>query len=207
MSGKTIWKEQVDQALKTLIRNNILVTDLNSNTKVFLDKKNVIVRKPEDDFKIPSYPCISVYALYDRFSEIRYSHNPNIRVLSRDIERKRAEMEKPPKTYDLNYQIDFWALKQSHMNEMTMQWAVKFIPYYNLDLNDMSGSLCNVLMNAKKDGIRKQDLLDKQERIFHSFITYTIWAEVYDDNFELPIITDVVPRGNEVNTVRMEEQK
>lgn len=203
MPSHSIWKEQVDEALLIAIRNTISVTNFNTQSKTALGVNGVIVRNPEDDFKITTYPCISVYNLYDRFNAYRYTFNPDTKIFSRSFEQKKVSLSKSSKKYDLTYQIDFWSKKQVHMNEMTLQWLHKFTPLYNLNVNDLSGEPCNIMMMQRRsEGLKKQDLLDGSERIFHSFVTYDIWVEIDEEEIiNVPMVTNIETRGNEVNSI------
>jgi hypothetical protein len=187
----SIWKEQIDTALIELIRNTITVTDYILGEKVPINEKSVFIRKPEDDFQIAAYPSISVYSLYDIYSPER-SVVETGKVISRDAIKKRIEFEPPKRKFTLTYQIDFWALKQTHMNEMTLQWLSKFTRYHNFNLKDESGEACNILMLQKwGQGLRKEDLIQGSERIFHSFLTYDFWAEISGETRKMPMVTDV----------------
>jgi len=198
----SIWIEQVDTALLKLIRSSIKVTDFSTGNKVNLSENSAIVRKPEDDYKISTYPSISVYNLYDRYNTYRSYYEPYPKIVSRDYEEKKVTMQEAKKCFDLMYQIDFWSKTQTHMNEMTLQWLDKFYPYHNLEAEDVSGERRNVMM-LKKQGLGKADLLDGKERIFHSFITYNIAAEIDEqERYSQPMVTDIEIRSNEVNVLK-----
>jgi hypothetical protein len=188
----SIWKEQIDIALLNLIRNSITITNLAGGEKFSLDGDSVFIRKPENEFQITIYPGISIYSLYDTYNPERTIGSTR-EIVNRDYENKKITINPTRQKFTLTYQIDFWAKKQLHMNDMTLQWLTKFTRYYNLELQDMSGEACNILMLQRwGEGMKKEDLIDGKERIFHSFITYDFWAEIDQGSVELPMVTDMV---------------
>ena len=76
MYMSSIWKEEVEIGLINEIFNTVKVRNINGVLVPFEDKKKqVLIRKPEEDFKPEKYPCVSIYNTGDKFSTDRY--NPN----------------------------------------------------------------------------------------------------------------------------------
>lgn len=60
--SRSIWFEQVNKGLIAEILNTVKVMD-SSGALVSLPEKSVTVRKPEDEFKVEMFPCVSIYNL------------------------------------------------------------------------------------------------------------------------------------------------
>ena len=170
--SESVWFEQVDTALINYI--NGIVKLPNSNG--VLTPVPVKIRKPDDDFKVEEYPCITLYNLYSIRDEVRYF--PDKVVVERDYENHRLIEERGAIPYSLFYQFDFWSRKQSHMNDMTRMWLGHHPDRsFNLPVKDLSGNNRSsfVLM---VDDLRKIDSLEKTDRTFHSVLTYRVWVEI-----------------------------
>lgn len=174
----SVWFEEVDVALRQEILNTVKVKDPTTNEIKVLDPKSAIVRKPEEDFKIETFPCVSIYNLNYRHDPMRY--NPNPVIVSRDYDNGTAELEDPAIPFNLTYQIDFWSSYQSDMNLMTRTWLMKHHRQFNLEVVDSGGTPrnCNVIIQGSPV---KSDLMDKGERKFHTIITYHIWVELDEE--------------------------
>lgn len=72
-----------------------------------------------------SYPNIAVTRLDATFDQVRWSYTPWRKILySSDL--NLALESNFPLPYNFQYQFDFWALEQAHMNNFIEQWARKF---------------------------------------------------------------------------------
>ena len=173
----SIWKEEVDTGLINEIFNTVRVP----NSKGILvplssKEKQVLVRKPEEDFKPEKYPCVSIYNTGDNFSTDRY--NPNI--IKKHIEGNVLTYEEGAVPFDLIYNIDFWARYQTDMNSMTKEWLKNHFRQFNLLVTDDGGN--EVYVNCLRSGnARKSDLMSGGERLFHTIISYRIWVEIKDE--------------------------
>lgn len=170
--SETVWFEQVDTALLKHIRGIVKIANSFGDPTTIPVK----IRKPDEDFKIEEYPCITVYNLYSSRDEFRYY--PDMVVVEKDIENKKIIEEKGAIPYNLFYQIDFWSRSQSQMNEMTRQWLGHHPDKsFNLPVKDVSGNDRDCFVIVTED-LKKSDVLTSDNRIFHSFITYKIWVEI-----------------------------
>lgn len=172
VTSESVWFEQVDTALINYIRGIVKLPNSNG----VLTPVPVKVRKPDEDFKIEEYPCITLYNLYSVRDEVRYF--PDKVVVERDLENNRVVEEKSAIPYSLFYQIDFWSRQQSHMNDMTRLWLGHHPDKcFNLPVKDLSGNNREsfVLMT---DDLKKSDFLTDTKRTFHSVLTYKVWVEI-----------------------------
>ena len=173
----SIWKEEVDTGLINEIFNTVRVP----NSKGILvplssKEKQVLVRKPEEDFKPEKYPCVSIYNTGDNFSTDRYNHN----IIKKHIEGNVLTYEEGAVPFDLTYNIDFWARYQTDMNSMTKEWLKNHFRQFNLLVTDDGGN--EVYVNCLRSGnARKSDLMSGGERLFHTIISYRIWVEIKDE--------------------------
>ncbi len=186
IASESVWFEQVDEALKSYIQSIVKLKDKSGA----LTPIPVSVRKPDEDFKIETYPSITLYNLYSKRDEVRYY--PDSVVVSRDNATATLQEERGAIPYNLYYQIDFWAKLQTHMNEMTRLW-LSHNPdkYFNLPVKDMSGKDRNsfVLMT---DDLKKSDVINGTNRLFHSILTYKVWVELDERiSVQKPMIVDI----------------
>lgn len=170
--SESVWFEQVDTALIDYIKSIVKLP----NEDGVLTSVPVKVRKPDEDFKVEEYPCITLYNLYSRRDEVRYF--PDTVIVERIPETNRLIREKSAIPYSLYYQIDFWSRTQSEMNDMTRYWIGHHPDKcFNLNVRDVSGVRrdCFVL---KVDDLKKSDFLSDSTRTFQSTLTYRVWVEL-----------------------------
>lgn len=166
--SESVWFDEVDTAFLKFIKD--LYKD---------DELLVIVRKPEEDFKIESYPGISIYNLYSMLDRTRLGVDT---VISRDNNNHSLIVEKAAIPYNLFYQVDFWTLYQSDMNDLLLKWISNTGHDFNLPVIDKSGKerSCFVMM---VDDFKKSDFIKQSDRIYHSMMTYRIYVEI-DENVQ-----------------------
>lgn len=187
-----VWFEQVDAGLLEELKNTIRIKS--NGVTVTLPDNAFIIRKPEEDMKFETFPCVSIYNKSYKHDPVRYDPIPV--VVSEDKTNNRAELEDPAVPYNLSYQIDFWARYQTDMNEMTRTWLLKHFRSFNLSVVDDGGNerSCNVMVDGS---IIKSDLVQNKERLFHSIVNCTIWVELDDETrYNVPI---VINRGIETH--------
>ena len=182
-----VWYEQVDIALLKELQNTVRYRDKHG-ILVPLEDNALIVRKPEEEFKLETFPCVSIYNTTTTFDPMRYNSDP-IKV-GEDIDNSIAIMEDPAIPYKLLYQIDFWAKYQDDMNNMTMSWTTKHFRQFNLNVIDDGGTerSCNCLI---KTPLTKSDLVSGGERLFHTITSYEIWVELDSETrYNVNMVTD-----------------
>lgn len=186
LPSESVWFEQVDTALINHIRGIVKLPNANG----VLTPVPVKVRKPDEDFKIEEYPCISLYNLYSVRDNVRYY--PDMVVVGRDLENNQAILEKGAIPYTLFYQIDFWSRLQTDMNNMTRIWLGNHPDLsFNLPVKDVSGNDRDCLVMLA-DSLRKFDHLENEHRTFHSALTYKVWVELDERiQVEKPMISGI----------------
>lgn len=186
MPSESVWFEQVDEALIAYIQNIVKL----KNSNGVLSPVPVKIRKPDEDFKIETYPSITLYNLYSVRDEVRYYPEPV--VISRDEANATLIEEQSAIPYNLYYQIDFWARLQSHMNDMTRLWLGHNPDRcFNLPVKDLSGNDRSSFV-LLTDDLKKSDLLNGTDRTFHSMLTYRVWVELDEKiTVEKPMVVTV----------------
>lgn len=172
-----VWFEEVNTGLIKEIKDTVKIKNPNG-VLVALDDNAIIIRKPEEDFKIEVFPCVSIYNVDYRHDPLRY--NPAPVKVGQDVENKIIILEDPAVPFNLEYQLDFWSKYQSEMDCMTRTWLLKHFRQFNLKVIDDGGNErnCNCLCRR---GIVKSDLTLNGERLFHSIIKFQIWVELDDE--------------------------
>lgn len=182
-----VWFEEVNTGLLNELKNTIRYKN-SGGVLVALDEKAIVIRKPEEDFKFETFPCVSIYNRSYGIDPMRY--NPNPVVVGKDEDSKTLLLEDPAVAFDLDYQIDFWSKMQTDMDYMTRTWLLKHFRQFNLKVTDDGGveRTCNCLIKGK---VVKSDLVLNKERLFHSIINYQIWVELDDETrYNKPMVTD-----------------
>lgn len=172
-----VWFEEVNIGLLEEIKNTVRIKNSKGVLNALKDEA-LLIRKPEEDFKLEVFPCVSIYNLSYKHNPVRY--NPSPVIIEEDEENKVVVMEDPAVPFNLDYQIDFWAKYQEDMDCMTRTWLSKHFRQFNLKVVDDGGveRTCNCLIQGS---VVKSDLVLNGERLFHSIIKYQIWVELDDE--------------------------
>lgn len=180
-----VWFEEVNTGLVEEIKSTVKVRDAHG-VLTALGDDNIVIRKPEEDFKIEVFPSVSIYNVTYKHDPLRY--NPNPVVVSTDKEKKTMTLEDPAVAFNLTYQLDFWAKYQTDMDSMTRTWLLKHFRQFNLKVIDDGGTerSCNCIT---KGSIVKSDLVQNGDRLFHSIVNLQIWVEIDDETrYNMPMV-------------------
>lgn len=180
-----VWFEEVNTGLVEEIKSTVKVKDAHG-VLTALGDDNIVIRKPEEDFKIEVFPSVSIYNVTYKHDPLRY--NPNPVVVSTDKEKKTMTLEDPAVAFNLSYQLDFWAKYQTDMDSMTRTWLLKHFRQFNLKVIDDGGTerSCNCIT---KGSIVKSDLVQNGDRLFHSIVNLQIWVEIDDETrYNMPMV-------------------
>ena len=190
-----VWFEEVNIGLINEIKNTVRVRNANG-VLVALEDNQIIIRKPEEDFKLEVFPCVSIYNLSYGHDPIRY--NPSPVIVGDDKEKNALIMEESATPFNLLYQLDFWSRYQTDMDCMTKKWLMKHFRQFNLSVIDDGGTerSCNCLIQGKAT---KSDLVLEGERLFHTIIKYLIWVELDDETrYNKPKVDNVLISTKEI---------
>lgn len=184
--SSSVWYEQIDTGLINFISSIVTLKNDGVESPV-----PVRVRKADEDFKIENYPMVTIYNLFtSKRQEVRYQ--PFDVLVGYDPKTTKGILEKTAVPYSLYYQIDFWSVLQSDMNEMLAKWEYLVSRDFNLPVIDSGGELRYAHALQKGDSMKKIDKLNGTERVYHTAITYRIWAEL-DEGLqkECDVVTDI----------------
>lgn len=183
-----VWFEEVNRGLIDELKNSVKIKDSNGSL-VSLPDNAFVVRKPEKEFKFETFPCISIYNKDYKHDVLRYVEGEKV---VKQISGNKALIEDTAVPFNLSYQIDFWADYQSDMDCITRTWLMSHFRQFNLNVIDDGGNprSCNVLSQGS---IIKSDLMQGNNRLFHSILNYLIWVEIDD---EIGYNTDIVTKIN-----------
>lgn len=187
-----VWFEEVNSGLISEIHAHVKAR----NSKDVLaplyydietpEKNQIMVRKPEEDFKPEVFPCVSIYNKTYEHDWLRYDPIPVKLGLNKNA--KIIEMEETAVPFKLFYQIDFWARYQTDMDCMTRTWLLRHFRQFNLAVVDDGGvnRSCNVMQIGQ---VTKSDLVLNKERLFHSIANLEIWVELDDETrYNMPVV-------------------
>lgn len=169
-----VWFEEVNIGLINEIKDTVRIQDSNGFL-VALKDNAIMVRKPEEDFKLETFPCVSIYNLSYTHDPMRYNPQPS-KVVT-DIQNHIVTLEESSVPFNLTYQLDFWSEYQTDMDYMTKTWLKSHFRQFNLKVVDDGGTVryCNCLAQGS---IVKSDLVLNGERLYHSIIKLLIWVEL-----------------------------
>ena len=173
-----VWFEEVNIGLLKELHDTVRVKDANGVLVPLDREKALIVRKPEEDFKLEVFPSVSIYNLTYKLDPVRYNPSP-VRV-GEDKQNKTVTLEDPAVSFNLEYQIDLWSEYQTDMDIVTRRWLSNQFRQFNLNVIDDGGTerSCNCLTQGS---ITKSDLVLNGNRLFHSIIKLQIWVELDDE--------------------------
>ena len=179
-----VWFEEVNIGLINEIKNTVRIKNATGKL-VALEDNAIMVRKPEEDFKLETFPCVSIYNISYDFDPLRY--NPSPVVVVKDMENYFATLEDSAVPFNLSYQLDFWSKYQTDMDCMTRTWLNSHFHQFNLKVVDDGGTerTCNCLAQGS---VIKSDLVSEGERLYHSIIKLLIWVELDNEmSYNMPI--------------------
>ena len=190
----TILYESVDEGFVKEVLNNVKYISRDTGEPVSIQRDNIVLVKPEEDFKDEVYPSVHITHLFDAHDKNRY--NPNQLVVGRNYETNMAQMKDSPVPFSLFYQLDFYAKYQTDLNAMTSSWLKKHFRQFNLKVvdSDEDEVTINVMVN---ENMKSLDFLEGYERIYRKTISYHIWVELDDEIiYNVPMVKDVSVKTN-----------
>lgn len=188
--NSTVWYRQINEGLKTFIQSIVTLKDENG----IAVPVPVRIKKADEDFKKEDYPMITIYNLYtSKRDEKRYYPFKVLRGI--DVATAKGRLERPAVPYSLQYQIDFYSILQSDMDEMLAKWEFEVSRDFNLPVRDSGGTLRYAHALQTGSMLQKQDKLSDNNRVFNSSLTYSIWAELDEESEKsiegCDIVTDI----------------
>lgn len=150
----------------------------------------VIVRDPQRESKLTSYPCACVSNYNQLISKDRLDNLDKVVVKYKDTEKKQVLVDKVAKPYYLYYQVDFYAKFQTDIDEMTRMWLGNIDSHYVLEVRDTNNNkrYCNMVEQPYKHN-------RTDGNIYQRSYTYKVWVEL-DESIpvEVPTVQQVIIR-------------
>ena len=109
----TVWNREIFEGFMSLLH------------KIYGDKLPVHVKKPDEDFKVESYPCVILQVTNYKFSIDRW-YKYDEYMVARDTENFLGVVDKTPLPFDISLQMDFYSKTQTELESMTVAWLFRF---------------------------------------------------------------------------------
>ena len=137
----------------------------------------VIVRKPDEDFKLEAYPCAVLQITNSRFSVDRYYKKESY-IVSKDKENYRGIVDKSPLTYDINLQLDFYAKKENDLDTLEITWLSYFRRDFNLQVKTREGNDDDVHVMPDEGVTKRLDEMNGKDRLFRRCFNYKVYGRI-----------------------------
>lgn len=182
----SIWNRELYTGMRDEIKRYVRY-EKQEGEYVPLGDNAIVVRKPDEDFKLEVFPCVSLYIYNQIPNTLRQERSDTIL----EVHGAKAKAKKPPVKFDVSMYVDFWGKSQSDIDIMTSSWLAGHYRQFNLSLLDSEGKQRSV--NCLRNGsIKKSDQLSGDKRLYHTIIPYRMWVEI-DSNivYDKPVVAKV----------------
>ena len=196
-ASATIWNREIFAGLQ------VLFADVFAN---FGGKKiPVVVRKPDEDFKVESYPCIVLQITGATFSAGRSVKRETVKV-SIDKENYTGIIRKTALPYDLALQIDFYSLSENELDSMIIKWLSKSRREFVLNVKNRGGDDDDCLVTPNNGTVElnvvRLDEMNGDDRLFRACMNYTVYGRIEEaETEEVPLLrkVEVTTKTNKYN--------
>ena len=183
-----VWYEHIDTSLKEEIQRYIKVRTVDGTETIPV---HFFIRRPDDDFRIETYPSVSIYNIFTKLADYRQNQYENENTPIKDVVERKHITQAMDVPFDAFYQIDFWAVTNEDMNNMTNAW-IRSHPFRQFNLKVLNGADKEEYVHmVQTEGWLKNDFF-KYNRIFNQSLRYKIQAYVDPKkNIVEPLITKI----------------
>lgn len=186
----TIWNREILKGFIDL---------LNEKFAGKFPKFKVIVRKPDEDFKLETYPCAVLQITNSRFSVDRYYKKESY-LVSKDKANYRGIVDKPPLTYDINLQLDFYANKENDLDTLEITWLSYFRRDFNLQVKTRGGNDDDVHVMPDVGVSKRLDEMNGKDRLFRRCFNYKVYGRIEEhDRRDIPLVKVVKVQTKKLN--------
>lgn len=177
--SSTVWNREIFEGFQKLLKEK------------FGNAYPVKVRKAEEDFKVESYPCIILQITSSLFNVDRYYKHEKY-LVSQDVDDFKEIIDDSPLTYDINFQMDFYAVKANDLDDMVIKWLSFFRRDFNLKVKTRGGEETDV--HVMPDGtVKRMDELNGSDRLFRCCFNYKVYGRLFEhDGIEEIVLPKVV---------------
>ena len=173
MYDRSVWLEEVDLGLKTLINSIVKYPDLNG-VPVPVEP---IFPLDSADLKDLELPTVIIHHLGETFDMYRYNPNHQEIVVGYNEEKSLAYIEPLAKPYTLHYQLDFVSEYKEDMNLMLKLWHGNISKRYNLPVVSAEGEKTTCYMYL----VQPPKTLNQQKgdkKLYRTVFLYDIKVEL-----------------------------
>lgn len=172
----SVWMREIDLALKTLAETVVKVYDgLDKDKNPVYKSVPVVIRTPEKEFVIESFPCVSIVC-YNQVSSSERTQDTGYYVSDIDLDTGVQTVREAPQNWDLFYQVDIWAEYQEDLVEMTRRWTGNTGAHFSLSVVDTEGTTQECPASFQSNA--NLDSITENERRFRRSYSYKIWAQL-----------------------------
>ncbi len=196
-ASATIWNREIFAGLQALFAD--VFPSLGGK------KVPVVVRKPDEDFKVESYPCIVLQITGSTFSAGRSVKRETVKV-SIDKENYTGIIRKTDLPYDLALQIDFYSLSENELDSMIIKWLSKSRREFVLNVKNRGGDDDDCLVTPSNATVElnvvRLDEMNGDDRLFRACMNYTVYGRIEEaETEEVPLLrkVDVTTKTNKYN--------
>ena len=162
-------------------------------------KFKVIVRKRDEDFKLETYPCAVLQITNSKFSVDRYYKKESY-IVSKDRENYQGIADKPPLTYDINLQLDFYANKENDLDTLEITWLSYFRRDFNLQVKTRGGNDDDVHVMPDVGVSKRLDEMNGKDRLFRRCFNYKVYGRIEEhDRRDIPLVKVVKVQTKKLN--------
>lgn len=162
MKSDTVWNKEIYTGFKNLL------------CKLFGEKFNVVVRKPDEDFKIEKFPCAVLQIPTYTFSVDRWS---KVDRYVAGIKGNRFLIDSYPLPFDVYLQMDFYTETQDDMDILQIKWLSHFGRDLMLKVETRGGKPDRVLV-LPEGGARRLDEVFGKDRLFRLIQNFRVFARI-----------------------------
>lgn len=178
VKSDTIWNKEIYNGFKQLLQ------------KIYGEKFNVVICKPDEDFKIEEFPCAVLQIPTYKFSIDRWSKIDRY-VAGRD-ENNNYVIDSTPLPFDVYLQMDFYTKFQDDIDTLQIKWLSKFGRDLMLEVETRGGKPSSVLV-LPEGGAKRLDEVTGKERLFRLVQNFRVFARIDEhDNLEKIRIPDKI---------------
>ena len=162
VKSDTVWNKEIYDGFKALL------------LKLYGKTFNVVIRKPDEDFKIEKFPCAVLQIPSYKFSVDRWYKKDRYVV---DYNENGWLIDAPPLPFDVQLQMDFYAKSQDDLDWLQIKWLSYFERDLWLQVKTRGGNKSEVLVLSESEAQRLDEVRGK-DRLFRLMQTFRVFAKI-----------------------------
>ena len=168
IKSNTVWNKEIYAGFKHILQ------------KLYGETFNIIIRKPDEDFKIEEFPCAVLQIPYYLFSIDRWS---KIDEYIAGVKGNYAIVDKTPLPFDIYLQMDFYTKSLEDMDILQIKWHSFFRRDLYLKVLTRGGEKSEVLVLPEIGGTKRMDEVYGKDRLFRLIQNFRVFGRIdeHDD--------------------------